>query len=73
VVAPALARCAAVDARHRDRLRNTVHGAFGAVFSQVDFPHDPVVNVEIWGTRFLPYLDNALARQRRLATPRLAQ
>jgi sugar phosphate isomerase/epimerase len=43
---------------------------FDDVFSQVDFPREPVFNVEIWGTRFLPYRDSILVEMRRLAALR---
>ena len=40
---------------------------FDAVFNNVDFPLDPVFNVEVGGTRFLPYRDDILAEIKRLA------
>jgi sugar phosphate isomerase/epimerase len=40
---------------------------FDAVFSSIDFPRNPIFNVEIWGTRFLPYRDEVLAEIKRLA------
>jgi sugar phosphate isomerase/epimerase len=40
---------------------------FDELFSRVSFPRDPVFNVEVWGTRFLPHLSSILTECRRLA------
>ncbi|MCC6792986.1 MAG: sugar phosphate isomerase/epimerase [Thermomicrobiales bacterium] len=40
---------------------------FDDLFSATRFPLDPVFNVELWGTRFLPHAESVLTEIRRLA------
>ena len=43
---------------------------FDAIFSSVDFPRAPIFNVELWGSRFLPYAQDIREEIERLAALR---